>query len=97
LVYKVEIPAWLWRCASQPVDPTPYKNDADMERIRGGDVSTPFCDPRPPVPSSQTRLAEVEQVLADFARSEGRAPSGSVRQQVEELIDRLHEYEKTAP
>lgn len=82
---------WLRDWLNGPVDPTPYRDDADVARLQGGDTSVPFYEP---MPSSQRRLAELEQVLAEFARSEGRAPSGSVRQQVEELIDRLRDYQQ---
>jgi hypothetical protein len=44
---------------------------------------------------AQSRLAEIEQLLADHARSEGRVPTGSVKQQVEALLDRLHEQNQS--
>lgn len=49
----------------------------------------------PHVPSdAQTRLSRLETMLADHARSEGRAPHGSVEQQLAEVLDRLHEQSK---
>lgn len=72
---------------------------ARQPEIPDNSVDTTWLDRMTPleaepdfVPSdAQARLAEVEQLLADHARSEGRAPTGSVKQQVEALLDRLHE------
>jgi hypothetical protein len=95
---------WAWFRGEKPVETDKSRGlrpwDRDNFRYWRGPLDfgpldfAPSEDPRPPVPSSQTRLAEIEQLLADFARSEGRPPTGSVKQQVQALIDRLDEQDK---
>lgn len=76
---------WAWFRGEKPL-PDNHVDTSWLDRV------TPFVAEPTFTPSdAQSRLAEVEQLLADHARSEGRAPTGSVRQQVEALLDRLHE------
>lgn len=42
---------------------------------------------------AQSRLAQVEELLAAHARSEGRVPRGSVHSQISEILDRLRSHE----
>jgi len=79
--------AGLWPFyARQPETPDNSIDTAWLDRMTPLETEPDF------VPSdAQARLAEVEQLLADHARSEGRVPTGSVKQQVEALLDRLHE------